>query len=151
LRAVSASPEAVLPAAVHPFIERARDLTDEDRVALADARRGANEVVRAAAWKAAAELLPVRAHEYTSAWARIGPTFIPERLEELLHRTPGADTAEIARWQEVARLVRTAIDDALLALLLSDTLTPPHIRELYEPWRRMASSAYEAGARSSTT
>jgi hypothetical protein len=89
-------------------------------------------------------LLPERADAYVSCWARIGPTFVPERLEELL--LTGSDAREIAEWQEVARLARIAIDEALLALLLSDTMMPPDIRELYHPWRTMLEAAHAARA-----
>lgn len=136
--------EAVIPAGLEGFIEQARALCDEDRLALAAARRAANEVVRAGAWKAANEMLPPRARAYVAAWGRIGSAFVPERLEDLVRRGSGVDTSEVARWQEVARLVRVAIDDALLALLLADTIPPPDVRELYDPWKTMLALAYEA-------
>ena len=141
-------PETILPSSVEALIEDARRLGDDERVALADTRRARNEIVRAGAWKAAAELLPARANDYATAWGRIGTAFIPDRLEYLLQSASDVDTAEIARWQEVARLVRAAIDEALLALLFSDTLTPPHVRELFDPWQRMAIAAFEAQSRS---
>lgn len=133
--------EVAVPAGLETFVEQARALRDEDRRVLAEARRGGSEVVRAGAWKAAVEMLPERAATYVAAWARIGTSFVPERLEELLGRSSGEDAAEIAEWQEVARLVRVAIDEALLALLLSDTITPPDVRELYDPWLRMLEAA----------
>jgi hypothetical protein len=139
--------ETILPASVEAFIQRVRQLSDEERVVLADTRRATNELVRADAWRAAAELLPGRANEYATAWGRIGTAFIPERLEHLLEHGSGVDTAEIADWQEVARLARTAIDEALLALLFSDTLTPPSQRELIDPWQRAAAAAFEAQSR----
>jgi hypothetical protein len=138
--------EAVIPAGLEAFLEQARALRDEDRRALAEARRAGSEVVRAGAWKAAVEMLPERATAYVSGWARIGTSFVPERLEELLRAGSGADAAEIAEWQEVARLVRIALDEALLALLLSDTITPPDVRELYDPWRRMLEAAHASRA-----
>ena len=139
-------PETILPRSVEALIEQARDLTDEERVALAEIRREMNEIVRAGAWRAAAELLPARANDYATAWGRIGTAFIPDRLEVLIQRGSDVDTAEIAEWQDVARLVRAAVDEALLALLLSDTLTPPHVRELFDPWQRMATAAFDAEA-----
>jgi hypothetical protein len=138
--------EAVIPAGLETFLEQARALRDEDRRALAEARSAGSEVVRAGAWKAAVEMLPERATAYVSSWARIGTSFVPERLEELLRAGSGVDTAEIAEWQEVARLVRIALDEALLALLLSDTITPPDVRELYDPWRRMLETAHASRA-----
>lgn len=141
-------PETILPPSVEALIEGARALGDEERTALAEIRRASNEVVRAEAWQAVAELLPTRALEYSAAWGRIGTAFIPERLEHLLQQGFDVDTAEIAEWQEVARLVRAAIDEALLALLFSETLTPPNQRELFDPWQRMATAAFEAQSRS---
>ena len=96
-------PETILPPSVEALIEGARALGDEERTALAEIRRASNEVVRAEAWQAVAELLPTRALEYSAAWGRIGTAFIPERLEHLLQQGFDVDTAEIAEWQEVAR------------------------------------------------
>ena len=138
--------EGVAPAGLEGFVEQARARRDEDRLALAGARRAGNEVVRAGAWNAAVELLPERAAAYVSCWARIGPVFVPERLEELLRTGSGADAREIAEWQEVARLTRIAVDEALLALLLSDAMMPPDVRELYHPWRTMLEAAHAARA-----
>ena len=136
--------EALVPARIEAFVQQARALRDEDRRALADARRSGSEVVRAGAWRAAVEMLPERAEAYLATWAALGTAFVPERLEELL--VTGADPDAIAEWQDVARLVRIALDEALVALLLSDTILPPHTRELYDPWRRMLEAAHEARA-----
>ena len=143
------NPAGVTPAGLDAFVEQARALRDEDRLALAEVRRAGNEFVRAGAWSAALELLPERASAYVSCWARIGPAFVPERLEELLRTDSGADAREIAEWQEVARLARIAVDEALLALLLSDTMMPPDVRELYHPWRTMLEAAHAAPAQRS--
>lgn len=118
------------------FIEEARRLDDEQRVALADTRRRLDEVGRAAAWKAANEILVGRGEDYVAAWMRLGRAHIPDRLEELRGRGP-AD--EIERWQEIARLVRLALDEALVALLTADTIPPPDIRELLHPWNELQS------------
>ena len=128
------------------FVEQARALRDEERVFLADARRGLNEVVRAGAWKAANEMLTPRAAEYTAAWMRIGPAFVPDRLEELHGRSSGVDGAEVARWQDVARLARLAMDEALVALLVADVVPPPAVRELLHPWKLMQEAAAESRA-----
>ena len=136
--------EALVPARIEAFVQQARALRDEGRRALADARRSGSEVVRAGAWRAAVEMLPERAETYLATWAAIGTAFVPKRLEELL--VIGADHDAIAEWQDVARLVRIALDEALVALLLSDTILPPHTRELYDPWRRMLEAAHEARA-----
>jgi hypothetical protein len=128
------------------FVAEARTLRDEDRLALAEARRRLDEVVRAAAWKAANEVLAGRAEEYISIWMRIGPAHIPDRLEELRGRGSPEEIAELERWQEVARLVRLAMDEALVALLTADTLPPPDIRELIHPWKEMQTAAFEGPA-----
>lgn len=138
--------EAATPAGVEAFVEQARALRDEDRLALAEARRSGDETVKAAAWKAALDLLGERASAYVSSRARIGPSFVPERLEKLLLTRSGADAREIAELQEVARLVRIAMDEALVALLLSDMMMPPDVRELYHPWRTMLEAAHAATA-----
>lgn len=138
--------EAVASAGVEAFVEQARALRDEDRLVLSEARRAGDETVKAAAWRAALDLLPERAAAYVSCWARVGPAFVPEQLEELLLGRSGAHPAEIAEWQEVARLTRVAIDEALLALLLSDTMMPPDVRELYHPWRAMLEASHAARA-----
>ena len=127
------------------FIEAARDLCDEDRLVLANERRRLNEIVRAASWKAANEMVGPRAAEYAEAWIRMGPAFIPDRLEEL-HGEGSGDPDEIERWQDVARLVRIAMDEALVALLAADTIPPPDIRELLHPWKQMQAAAYERGS-----
>src|SRR5918995_355447 len=114
---------------IETFIERARRLTDEDRQRLADARAARDETFRAGAWKAATEILAQHGRSCHDAWIRIGPAFVPERLEKLVR--VGADHAEIARWQQVAWLVRIGMDDALLALTAADLLRPPDLRELY--------------------
>lgn len=135
-----------MSAGVEAFVEQARALRDEDRLALSEARRAGDESVKAAAWRAGFDLLPDRAGDYVSCWARVGPAFIPERLEELLLARSGADAHEVAEWQEVARLTRVAIDEALLALLLSDTMMPPDVRELYHPWRAMLEASHAGRA-----
>jgi hypothetical protein len=127
------------------FIEAARDLCDEDRLVLANERRRLNEIVRAASWKAANEMVGPRAAEYAEAWIRMGPAFIPDRLEEL-HGEGSGDPDEIERWQDVARLARIAMDEALVALLAADTIPPPDIRELLHPWKQMQAAAYERGS-----
>jgi hypothetical protein len=135
--------ETLIPAHLEAFLGRSETLRDDDRLALADARRRGSEVVKAAARQAALDMLPERAGAYVACWAHIATAFVPERLEQLLRAGSGNNAAEIAEWQEVARLVRLALDEALLALLLSDTITPPDVRELYDPWRRMLEAAHE--------
>jgi hypothetical protein len=125
------------------FIEAARDLCDEDRLVLANERRRLNEIVRAASWKAANEMIGPRAAEYAEAWIRMGPAFIPDRLEELHGEGSGSNPGEIERWQDVARLARIAMDEALVALLAAETIPPPDIRELLHPWKQMQAAAFE--------
>jgi hypothetical protein len=130
-----------LPRIVASFVERTRMLTDEDRRALARARRAVDETFHAGAWRSASEMVADRASAYVDAWIRIGAAFIPRRLQELSDRGPNADPAEVAELEEVARLTRAAIDDALLALLTLDTIPPPDIRELFGPWQAMLLAA----------
>jgi hypothetical protein len=126
-------------ASIQTFIDRASRLTDEDRQRLADARAASDETFRAGAWKAATEILAQHGRSYHDAWVRIGPAFVPERLEKLVQ--DGTDRAEITRWQEVARLARMGMDDALLALTAADIIRPPDLRELYRPWKAMLERA----------
>lgn len=126
-------------ASIETFIDRARRLTDEDRQRLADARAASDETFRADAWKAATEILAQHGRSYHDAWVRIGPAFVPERLEKLVQ--DGTDHAEITRWQEIARLARMGMDDALLALTAADIIRPPDLRELYRPWKAMLERA----------
>lgn len=126
-------------ASIETFIDRARRLTDEERQRLADARAASDETFRAGAWKAATEILAQHGRSYHDAWVRIGPAFVPERLEKLVQ--DGTDRAEITRWQEIARLARMGMDDALLALTAADIIRPPDLRELYRPWKAMLERA----------
>lgn len=119
------------------LIDQALGLDDGARRLVAHARRDADEAFRQEAWRAAVEMLGRRAEVYAEAWRRIGPAFIPHRLEELIRLGSRADPAEVAEWQEVARLTRLGIDDALLGLLAADSIPPPHVRELYRPWQTM--------------
>jgi hypothetical protein len=120
---------------IETFVERARRLTDDDRRRLADARAAIDETFHAGAWKAATEILAQQGRSCHDAWIRIGPAFVPDRLEKLVQ--VGSDQTEIARWQEVARLARLGMDDALLALSAPDIIRPPDLRELYRPWKAM--------------
>lgn len=131
-------------ASINTFIERARRLTDQDRQRLAAERAASDETFRAGAWKAATEILAQHGRSYHAVWISIGAAYIPERLESLVQA--GADHAEIARWQEVARLARMGMEDALLALTAADTLRPPDLRELYRPWMAMLECATEQAA-----
>jgi hypothetical protein len=127
---------------VDALVEQARALTDEDRRRLAAARQTIDESFHAGAWRAAFEMLPMRAAAYADAWQRIGPAFVPDRLGELVQLGDHADPDEVRQWQEVARLAHLCIDDEVLALLTSDSIPPPHVRELHLPWRLMLESAH---------
>ena len=122
---------------VDGLVERARALTDEQRLRLAEFRGAVDEAFHVAAWRAATEMLPMRADLYASAWQRIGPAFVPERLGDLVQMGQRADPTELRKWQDVARLVRLSIDDELLAVLTSDSIPPPHLRQLHMAWRKM--------------
>ena len=122
---------------IDALVERSRGLTDDDRVRLAAARGAIEESFHAGAWRAASEMLPVRAEMYATAWQRIGPAFVPERLLEVVEMGDQAEPGELKNWQEVARLVRLGIDDELMALLTSDFIPPAHIRQLHMSWATM--------------
>jgi hypothetical protein len=98
---------------------------------------GIEDSFHAGAWRAASEMLPFRAELYASAWQRIGPAFVPERLLEVVEMGDQADPAELKDWKDVARLVRLGIDDELLARLTSDLIPPPHLRQLHKSWSTM--------------
>lgn len=131
------------PVGLSAFVDRARALQDEDRLALADARRAIDETFHAGAWKAAIAIASERAGAYLDARLRIGSAYLPDRLHELVERGSQADPAELARWQEVARLARAGIDDALLAQVGVDRIRPPDLRLLNGPWRVMLEAAHE--------
>ena len=124
------------------LIQQARALTDEDRFELARARKAVDETFHAGAVRAANEMVTQRAEAYTGAWVRIGDAYLPDRLEDLTQLGTAADPEHVAEWQEVARLVRIGIDDALLALLTADSIPPPNRRQLYEPWKAMLTAAH---------
>ncbi len=134
------------PTSIESLINRARGLSDEDRRCLAEARAALDETFHAGAWNAANEIAAQRSRDYRYAWVRIGAAFIPDRLDELVRTGTADDQAEVARWQDVARWARLAIDDALLALAAADLLRPPDLRELYGPWKAMLEAAHEAEA-----
>lgn len=131
---------------IETFIDRARRLTDDDRRRLADARAASDETFRAGAWKAATEIVAQHGRSYHDVWVRIGPAFVPECLDKLVQ--DGLDRAEISRWQEIARLARMGMDDALLALTAADIIRPPDLRELYRPWKAMLEQADEGSSSS---
>jgi hypothetical protein len=112
--------------AVRGFVARVRSLADEDRVALAEARRALEEDFREQALRSAAELLVGRAESYAIARRDVAGAHVPEGLDE-----------DPARRDEVARLVELAIDELLVGLVTQDRLHPKHLRELYRPWRAL--------------
>lgn len=123
-------------AAIESFLERARRMTDEDRRALADARRAVDDGYHSKAWRAANEAVLPRAAAYVAARHAMGASYLPDRLAAALAEGV-TDRGELASWNEVARLAHDAMDDALLALLVSDVIPPDQLRELYGPWRAM--------------
>lgn len=132
-----------LAAGVETFVERARQLTDDDRVRLAEARAAIDETFHAGAWKAANDTAAQHERDYLPALVKIGAAYIPGRLEELVQTGTAADHTDVARWQEVARHARLAIEDALIALVTADLLRPPDLRELFGPWKAMLEAAHE--------
>jgi len=136
--------EATKPAGlVDSLIARARSLDDVDLQVLAEARAGIDETFHRGAWRAALEALSTGSSVYAEAWTKIGDAYVPRRLEELAQRGGGADRGDLVAWQQVARLARLAIDDALLALLTADTIPPPHRRELMLAWQAMLRAAHD--------
>lgn len=115
------------------FIACVLELTDDQRRAVADARRSVDEAFHDTALRAAAEALEGRGDMYARARRELARAHVPERL----HGAAGDDRA---RWQDVARLAQLAIDDALLAVLTSDTLHPNHSRELYRSFKAASPS-----------
>jgi hypothetical protein len=128
---------------VEAFIERALVLDDEDRRALAEARGGIDEAFHLGAWRSANEIVGRDPGPYLEARQRIASAFLPQRLEELVSLGSLADPSEVDQWAEIARLARTGLDDALLGLLAADSIPPPHLRELYAPWKAMLATAHE--------
>lgn len=117
-------PEGV-SAAVESFVQRVRNLTDEERRVVAERRRGLDEAFREKALRAGAESLPPHADLYVRARAQVANAHLPRRLEE------GKADAE---WVEISRLVQLAVDEGLIAMVGQGTLHPNHLRELIAPW-----------------
>lgn len=120
---------------VDAFVERALALTDEERLAIAEVRRGVPEGFHVSALRAAASWLPGRADLYARARNALAKAHVPFRL---LDEDDEPSGAERERLDEVARLVQLAIDDMLLCLIASDVLHPDHLRELSRPWSLLA-------------
>jgi hypothetical protein len=112
-------------AAVESFVERVRNLTDEDRRVVAERRRKLDEAFHEKALRAGAEALPPHASLYVRARTQVANAHLPSRLEE------GTRDAE---WEEISRLVQLAIDEGLIAIVGQGTLHPNHLRELIAPW-----------------
>lgn len=123
-------------AALEAFVEQVARLTDEDRLPLAEGREAVIEAYHAKALRAAADALAGRGEDYVRARARLATAHVPAKLAD--EDAESLDDEEAARWNEVARLVQQAVDDALLAVLARDKLHPNHLRELYRPWRAVA-------------
>ncbi|MGH2674673.1 MAG: hypothetical protein ACRDKA_03590 [Actinomycetota bacterium] len=132
-----------LPARVEALIERALALDDEDRRRLANARGAIDETFHLGAWRSANEIIGRNPGPYIVGRQRIASAFIPQRLEELIRQGSEADPSEVELWKDVARLARAGLDDALLGLLAADTIPPPHLRELYGPWKAMLAAAHQ--------
>ena len=113
--------------AVEAFVAHVRALRDEDRVAVANARRVVDEEFHERALVAGLEILAGRGEEYVRSRRAVADVHLPESPEAL-----GDDAAEIAR------LVQLAVDDALIAILTRDALHPNHLRELYRSLKAAA-------------
>jgi hypothetical protein len=131
---------------VDAFVERARALSDADRVTIAESRRGVEEGFHEKALRSSVAWLQGRAELYGSARKALASMHVPAVLLDD-EAEPTAEERE--RWNEVARLVQLAIDDMLVCLIASDVLHPDHLRELSRPWN--AVGAGYAAARTSST
>jgi len=110
---------------VASFVQRVRNLTDEERQVVASRRRKVDEAFHEKALRAGAESLARDAETYVRARASVAGAHVPRCLVE------GAADPE---WVEVARLLQLAIDEGLLAFVGRRTLHPNHLRELIAPW-----------------
>jgi hypothetical protein len=127
---------------VEAFVERALSLDDHDRATLAAARGTVDETFHLGAWRSANEIVGRDPGPYLELRQRIAAAFLPARLGELVDLGPQADPGEVRRWEEIARLARAALDDALMGLLAADSIPPPHLRELYGSWKAMLAEAH---------
>ena len=113
-------------------------MTDEDRVAVARARRNIDERFHEKAVVAGLEIISSRGDEYLGARIALSDAHLPDVLANDGESRLEAD--ELAYWNEVARGAQQAIDDALVAVLASDSLHPNHLRELYRSLGAMRGS-----------
>lgn len=132
-----------LPKPVVDFVERTLSLADEDREVLAAARGAIDEAFHLGAWRSANEIVGRDPAPYLELRHQIASAFLPQRLGELVDLGSEADPGEVARWVEIARLARLALDDVLMGLLAADSIRPPDLRELYAPWKAMLSAAHD--------
>jgi hypothetical protein len=123
--------------AVEAFVARALELTDDERIAVAEARRAVDEDFHEKALRAGVEALAGRGEEYLRARAQIARAHLPEGLTSEDALSPD----ERARWNEVARLVQLGLDEGLIAILGTPVLHPNHLRELH----RSLKVAWEPG------
>jgi hypothetical protein len=127
---------------MNDFVERALSLDDVDREALAAARGAMDEAFHLGAWRSANEIVARDPGAYLELRQRIASAFLPRRLGELVDLGAEADPTKVARWEDVARLARVALDDALMGLLAADSIPPPDLRELHAPWKAMLAAAH---------
>lgn len=123
--------------AVEAFVEQVLQLGDDERHAVAEARKQIDEARQAKALRAAAEALAVtgRRSAYIETRERLALAHLSD--EPVGGDASAPSTDELARRHETVRLLRLAIDDAVLALLTTDVLHPKHLRELYRPWQEV--------------
>lgn len=131
---------------VEDFVRRALALDDDDLSALAAARGDLDEAFHLGAWRSANEIVARDPQPYIELRHRLADVSVPRRLVELTDLGAGADPEELARWMDVARLARIAVDDALMGLLGADSIPPPDLRELFAPWKAMLFAAHRRTA-----
>lgn len=104
-----------------------------------------DETFHDGALRSAAEALVGRSEVYATARRAVATAHMPDAL------ATAAAGEDAERWTDVARLVQLAIDEALVALVATDALHPNHLRELYRPWRVVATAREPAEARAAST
>ncbi len=111
------------------FVARALALTDARREAVASRRAATDEAAYGTSLRAGAEALVDWGEPYLLARRTLAAAHVPDALER-----EELSPAERAHWNDVARLVRLAIDEMLVALAGNEVLHPNHLRALSAAW-----------------
>ena len=111
------------------FVDRALALDDDRRDAVARRRAAIDEAAYETSLRAGAEALVDWSERYLNARRTLAAAHVPDALER-----DDLSPEERARWNDVARLVRLAIDEMLVALAGNEVLHPNHLRALTAAW-----------------